>query len=429
MTTIADSSWQINGVLSTDKTVWQNMQTLASASSCFITFDTAGGKWNVVINRAETSVKSFDDSNIIGSIVISGSGLSDMYNAVQIEFPHKDMMDNRDTILDQIPIEDYYPNEPTKLLNLTYDIINDPVQAEMISLMELKQSRLDKIIQFRTDFTSIGLRAGDVIDVTSEMYAFDSKLFRIISIEEADEADGSIVLSITGLEYDDNVYDFSDVARYHRDTNTGVPSSSVNQAIQESNKASGGAQVITLSISPYDLTNAFNTFTGGGVTITTVPAGDQVVTNWAPDAPLGAGGIGLLLAYFYVPSPINCLSFILQNPVGQFDYMFASPVNASLVPRTGTVAYLPMQVDLQYKGEDGSASARTLQTNTADWQTQSMNFQLLDVPVGVYRFIIRPLITYDFNQKLLNKIFPYNYSVWPNSNGDAITINGYSFYK
>ena len=239
MTSLATGLFEINGVISTDKTVWANLDTLASAARSYLTFDYNNSKWSVIINKPTATVKQFNDSNIIGAINITGSGITEMYNRVQIEFPHKDMMDKRDTIMLQIPDEQRFANEPDNMLSLSYDIINDPVQASMIALTELKQSRLDKIIDFSTDFTALGLKAGDVIEVTQSMYNFTNKKFRIITIDEADIDDGSIVLKITALEYDESVYDYSDIDRYKRDHNTGIVDASNNDTIAQSNAASG----------------------------------------------------------------------------------------------------------------------------------------------------------------------------------------------
>lgn len=222
MASILTERYRINGVLSADKTVMQNLDSLCAAAGTWLTFDIHTGRWSVIINEAGESVKSFDDNNIIGSINISGTGIFELYNSVRVEFPHVDLNDERDWIAIEIPDEDRNPSEFDQELTLRFDILNNPVQAEMIGLMALKQSRVDKIIQFRTDFTAMGLKAGDLIDITSDIYGYDQKVFRIVSISEDDGDDNSIQLSITALEYDPNVYDFSDLNRYTRTNADGI---------------------------------------------------------------------------------------------------------------------------------------------------------------------------------------------------------------
>jgi Putative phage tail protein len=180
----SDYTYNINGILSTDKTVMQNMEALASACNTWIAYDTNEGKWSVVINQAGTSIASFNDSNIVGSITVSGTSLDQLYNSVRVQFPHIDLNDNMDYIYDTIDPTTWYPNEISRTLDLQTDIINDPLQAERIGLIELKQNRLDKIIRFKSDFSKLGLKAGDIIDVTSSVYGFTNKMFRIMSIKD-----------------------------------------------------------------------------------------------------------------------------------------------------------------------------------------------------------------------------------------------------
>lgn len=222
MPSYTDYSYSINGLVNTDQPVMKNMDTLASAAGSWMSYDTHDGLWSVIINRAGTSIASFNDSNIIGAITIAGSGIDELYNSVRVEFPHVDLNDNRDFIIDTIPPVDFLPNETPNTLNISFDCINDPVQAEYLGLVQLKQNRLDKLIKFTTDFSQLGLKAGDLIDITSSTYGFSAKMFRIISLTESDQDDGSILINITAQEYDANVYSTDDLSRYSRENSTGI---------------------------------------------------------------------------------------------------------------------------------------------------------------------------------------------------------------
>lgn len=222
MSTILDYQYRFNGVISTDKTVMQNLEDMTNAAGSWLTYDIHQGKWAVVINKPETPKYSFNDDNIVGPLTVSGTGLVDLYNGVKVEFPHLDLNDQRDYVQDLIPEEDLNPNEPENILVSRYDIFNDPVQAEILGLLDLRQSRQDKLIKFATDYTMIGIRAGDVIEVTNSLYGFVDKLFRVILASETDQDDGSIVVNITAVEYSDAMYDFSDLYRYQRSNQNGI---------------------------------------------------------------------------------------------------------------------------------------------------------------------------------------------------------------
>jgi len=113
---------------------------------------------------------------------------------------------------------------------LQTDIVNDPVQAALIASRELKQSRVDKVIEFRTDFSYLGLKAGDLISVTNTPYNFSNKVFRIISLQEDDSDEGVLSLSIRALEYDANVYSTAGLERDDRFTDTGIITKDKNTA-------------------------------------------------------------------------------------------------------------------------------------------------------------------------------------------------------
>jgi hypothetical protein len=229
MSTILSNKFQINGVVSTDKTVLQNINALCDAAASWMTYDIAEARWSVIINQPGSSIASFNDSNIIGGINVSGSGITELYNSGNIEFPHKDLRDQKDYVDLITPEGDRFVNEIDNKLTISTDLINDPIQATYILRSELKQSRVDKIIQFRTDYSKIGLKAGDLIDVTSEMYGYDEKVFRITKLEEDD---GEVLaISITALEYDAAVYDDTNLLREVRVKTTGIIPKAANAPV------------------------------------------------------------------------------------------------------------------------------------------------------------------------------------------------------
>ena len=231
MSTLIPDVFAINGLIDTNQSALKNIQALASAAGTWVTYDVNAGLWSMIINRAGTSIKSFNDDNIIGSITMGSTGITELYNSVEIEFPHKDLTDQKDYIKFSIPEADRYPNEPDNMLSIQFDCINNPVQAELLASRELKQSRVDKVVEFRTDYSSIGLKAGDLIDLTSEMFGYTSKVFRVIKIIEDDASDGIFTLSITALEYDAGVYDTTGLVREERTSANGIANKTLNTAL------------------------------------------------------------------------------------------------------------------------------------------------------------------------------------------------------
>ncbi len=234
MTTIQTTAFEINGAIDVSRSVLENLNTLCTASGAWLTYDITTGLWSVVINKAGNSVMSFNDTNILGNINVSGTGINEAYNKVSVDFPHKDLRDQRDYIDLVIPLANRYPNEIDNTMSISFDIINDPVQAQYIGQIELKQSRVDKVIEFRTDYSVLGLRAGDIIDVTAEMYGYNQKKFRVTKISEEDTDGGGLELSIQALEYDESIYDSSGLVREQRTKKTGIIPKSMNSALTNS---------------------------------------------------------------------------------------------------------------------------------------------------------------------------------------------------
>lgn len=222
-TSILPSRYKINGLLDSKNEVMNNIEKICNACGTFMTYDIHQGLWSVVINKAESTVsKHFDDSNIIGPIQVNGTSLLNLYNSVRVEFPLRDTADGTDFVQVTIPEVDRLANEPDNTMTLRLDVCNEPVQAEIIGLIELKQSRIDQIVTFKSDYSTLSLNAGDVITITNDIYQFNAKPFRVITLNEVDDADGSIKIEVTALAYDANVYDTSDLGRYIRSDRNGI---------------------------------------------------------------------------------------------------------------------------------------------------------------------------------------------------------------
>ena len=218
---IIDSRYTINGLLNPRNAALSNLAKLANAAGAWMTYDTHAGKFAVVINKAGTSQWHFTDDNIIGSINIAFTPLDKLYNTAKVTYPHEDLKGNTDWIQISIPQADRMANEFENVLMIEHDIVTNPVQAELLGFIELKQSRVDKVVTFKTDYSMMGIKAGDLFDITNSVYGWTEKVFRVISVAESDKDDGTIEITITGLEYDESVYD-EDLTRYIRTDSSGI---------------------------------------------------------------------------------------------------------------------------------------------------------------------------------------------------------------
>jgi hypothetical protein len=106
-----------------------------------------------------------------------------------------------------LPVAYTNSNDPNNTLEISYDIVNNAEQAQELGLLELLQTRVDRVIRFNTDFSEFGILAGDIIDVTNEPLGFVNALFRVVTLSETDNEQGGIDLEITALQYDPGIYD------------------------------------------------------------------------------------------------------------------------------------------------------------------------------------------------------------------------------
>jgi hypothetical protein len=217
----------INGEIDTSKTCLDNLNTIATNSQSFLSWDPEIGKWTAKLNRpvantATASVADFNDDNIVGAITVSGSGITDKYNAIKVTYNADDLQGDKDEIFLEIDPDERYSNELDNDLSINYSLINKSPIAERLGVIELNQSRVDKIIEFATDYRFFNIKPGELIRVTNEQYGYINKVFRVATVEEIDTEDGAILIGITALEYFSSVYDAINIIREERNKATGI---------------------------------------------------------------------------------------------------------------------------------------------------------------------------------------------------------------
>ena len=197
---------QINGIIRTTEPVWTNLERLAESCVSWFTYDVHTGLYSWVINEIGNPIASLTEADIIGTIQISGSGLNNLYNSVEIEYPNTEIRDQPHYVRIDLPPGIRNAYEPDNTLQITSEFINNQPQAMYMADVNLRQSRLDRSVTIVMDYTKINLRAGDIIDLTSDTYAWTNKEFRIMRVREIEGDDGSLRLEFQLVEYDDSIY-------------------------------------------------------------------------------------------------------------------------------------------------------------------------------------------------------------------------------
>lgn len=397
---------EINGKIDTNQTVLSNINKIAASCQAYVTWDPSLGKFTTVLNRAGTSVWTFDDSNIIGSIVVSGTGIDGLYNSARVSFVSKDQRGEKDERVISIANEDRFAQELDNELGLSFDMINDPVQAELLAAIELKQSRVDKVIEFVTDYRAIGLKAGDIIGVANEVYfvrsSVNPKLFRILTIDETDGEDGGILLAITALEYDGNVYSTDNLTREERITESGIVPVGQNICIIEKESIAAGKRIGAA----LQTDEGRAAITGAGVPIfQTIFASETGATvENVFEAAYNANQLYFdetaysdptAYPYFYgftwsTFSTIKQMQIAFDGPQGTMNYI-VDGVNKQIT------AGIPLKLDLYYSY--GGGPWQWVGKRFMEWSSYISTMTVVDVDVAPLSWLLlcTPLNTYDLN--------------------------------
>jgi len=216
--------YRINGVLNTGENVLSNIDRILTACDSWLAYQETTGQWMPVINKAESSSFSFNDSNIIGELRVSISDITQSINQVEATFPWKGNKDQPNLIFLETPSALMYANEPANKATVTFDLINDSVQAQYIANRMLEQAREDLIVTFSTAYPGIQVDAGDVISITNSDYGWTNKLFRAIKVSETTLPDGNLGAQIECTEYNAAVYDDQNITQFTPSPNSGLNS-------------------------------------------------------------------------------------------------------------------------------------------------------------------------------------------------------------
>ena len=165
---------------------------------------------------------AFSDDNIISGITLSSTRLEDLYNSVEVEFYNKYNRDQKAYFRNYLPPEKRNPNEPDNQLRMSLDLCNNSMQSDLLGQMELRQSRDDLVIEFTSNFYGIQAQAGDIIAVTSELYSWYPKYFRVMRVKEIEGEDGDLTAQIQALEYNPDAYTIESIAEFSTSSNIGI---------------------------------------------------------------------------------------------------------------------------------------------------------------------------------------------------------------
>jgi hypothetical protein len=222
-TSVTQKRYTLNGVVNTSET---NMDTLQKMlTSCRGSLVFSGGFYKLVLDKTETATLTFDESNVMGDYEIIRGGKDMLANRISANFFNPDREWQADFAFEESAAYKTTDNDLLLEKKIELPFTADMLMAKYIALQNLKASRQNIIINFRTTQDGLLAEIGDVIYIKLANPGWDTlnsnqgKLFRVlqIGIEASDE------VTISAIEYDANVYT---TATFDWDTspNTNLPS-------------------------------------------------------------------------------------------------------------------------------------------------------------------------------------------------------------
>lgn len=200
-----------NGFLNPDESSLDNLKRLLT--SCRGVLIPPSDKFVLKIDKPETSVFTFDKTNIVGNWQIAGRGVRQRKNKVVSTFFDKNNKhDQTFSVTSSTGTRDFKADDNDRELtaDLEYAFTDDLVRVDLLSQHYLKQSRLNWTVSFTATMQAIGVEAMDVVKIDHPHLGWSSgelgegKLFRVTQVEITAEDQ----IKITAEEYDSSVYTF-----------------------------------------------------------------------------------------------------------------------------------------------------------------------------------------------------------------------------
>ena len=197
-----------NGVVNPDEESLSTLRKLLiSCRGTLVVSD----KYKLVLDKPETSVFTFDKSNIIGEWAITGAGVRAYKNRIKGRF-----FDKNNRYEQGISIttgNTFIADDNNRILEQEVDMpfTNEQQRVDLLSQHLLKQTRLRWTVSFTATLEALALEAMDVVRIKHSTVGWDSgsltegKLFRLASVE----LNANDTVKITATEYDSSVYSFN----------------------------------------------------------------------------------------------------------------------------------------------------------------------------------------------------------------------------
>lgn len=254
------------------------------------------GKYKLVLEDVGTSVMSFDDDNLLGSLNLSFADRAKRLNRVTITFPNSNKGYEDDLIsypaTDSLQYSNWIAEDNGEELHqeISLEGVSDYYQAEDLAEFIVKDSRTQAFVTFKAQPSAIVLEPNDIISISHPSTGWTNKQFRVRSLT----INSDLSVNVNAQEYDSSIYQWGT-----KDVEPLVPYVKIDAF-----KTPDTVQNLTAT--------AIQTANGDG----TVVSGFR--TTWDDISNDGQGAHKIFLKYFPQGTTTNITSITL--PAGEDEY-------------------------------------------------------------------------------------------------------------
>jgi len=218
--------FQFDGTLDTNLPIMTNIQLMASSCDCLVKYNEITAQWGVIVQQPTYTVAmALDNSNVVSGVQVSPLDISNSFNIAEVKFPDGSEQDSFASVTYDLSVINptlLYPNEPVNKQQITLQLVNNNVRAQLLTNRFLESCREDLQVQLTINFEGIQLEAGDIITFTNPNYGWVDKLFRVAKVTENFSDDGSVTATLALLEFNPLVFDDANITEFTPAPNTGL---------------------------------------------------------------------------------------------------------------------------------------------------------------------------------------------------------------
>jgi len=228
--TIADSTvtyftgttgklFECHAVLNTNKKIIDNIKSLLRGMRGLMPY--VQGVYKLIIETTGSAAISLNEDNIIGGIVLESERKDQKYNRVLVNFVNPDKNYQADTIVYDTGHSTFKTEDGGFLQegNITLDTIISPYQAHEFGKIILERSRNNLKLGLTTNYETLDLAIGDIVNVSSTILGMTNKAFRVGGMT----LNANFTASLSLQEHQESWYSFSTIDEVATISDTNFP--------------------------------------------------------------------------------------------------------------------------------------------------------------------------------------------------------------